>query len=179
MVTEFYNTGGRIDDYKSILEARTKPYSVACKDEDTMATSLWFVKEALSSVNSNWSKESTKKNEFMTKVVTRTDEAFVLWTLETSKDGWIKNIDADKTIDDEEIAQNRFGSERANEQYKKMSAAVERTRASVHCEDWDRQMMGHFRDKYKRKESLMEKPSKNKKVRYEKNFDLLVDDFNF
>lgn len=129
----------------------------------------------------------------MSKVVTRTDEAFVLWTLQTSKDSWIQNLDADgkdaqagksksggedEPDDDDEKGHNRFGSESGMELYQQIIEKVHKTRDSIFCEDWDRQLQGHFRDKFKTPSQPVEKKGRSQKKRkYEKNFDMLVDDF--
>lgn len=155
---------------------------------------FWYLKDALSAVNNHWGKNLIQQSEFVSHIVTRTDEAFVLWTLETSADSWIQLYDADGNNnvaegrskggdddveeEDEVLGQNRFGSEASMEMYEKMIGMVEDTRNSVHCADWDRQVQAYFRDKMRKPTRLPEKKSRTtKKRKYEKNFDMLVDNF--
>ena len=181
-----------ITDFKAVLEARTMPYNEACKQENLICATHWYIKEALSAVNSHWGKDMTQQNEYMSKTVTRTDEAFVLWTLETSKDSWIQSYEAEinnvaeaknkgednDMDDDEDKGPNRFGSEAGMELFEKMAEIVQKTRDSVFCADWDKQMQVSFRDNFKKPKRLMEKKSRtSKKRKYEKNFDMMVDNF--
>ena len=156
-----------------------------------MCATHWYFKEALSAVNSQWGKDLTQQNEHMTHIVTRTDEAFVLWTLETSKDSWIQNYNAEvngsdtlskdaeyEVEDDDDKGQSRFGSEAGLELFEKLCGIVQSTRDSSHCSDWDRQMQLTFRDNFKKPTKSVEKKSRiSKKRKYEKNFDMMVDDF--
>lgn len=160
------------------------PYSHAIKNEDDISAVTWFVEEALSVVSSHWGKSLTRQNEYMSTVVTRTDEAFVLWTLKTSEESWVQELEADgkskggeEEADDEEKGPNRFGTEAAMELYEQIVENVQKTRDCVNCEDWDKQLLGHFRDKSKKTTKRVVQSRKNKKRRYEKNFDLLVDNF--
>lgn len=132
----------------------------------------------------------------MTSVVTRTDEAFVVWILETSKNSWKEQAEneekgqaKDKEIgqmsddedddenDENEKAKSRFGSEIGMKTFEKCVQLVQNTRASPHRNDWDKQLQIHMKDHFKKNKKVIEKPKTNKKRKYIKNFDAMVDDF--
>lgn len=169
----------------AMLKARCEPYSVASKNDEVMEAITWFVQEALPAVNSNWSRDLTRQNEFMTKVVTRTDEAFVLWTISTSKENWLQQAEQGGKLkvnegdmdEEDEKGSSRFGSEAGLELYEHFVKEVENTRLSQCCEDWDRQIQCQIRDCLKNNTIRMEKPKRCKKRKYEKNFDMQVDLF--
>jgi len=182
-VSDLYKANGKTYDTESIMNTRCVPYSEACQNEEDIAAVTWFVLEALPAVNNNWNKDLTRQNEFMTKVVTRTDEAFVLWTIQTSKDRWLQHAESDgkdkvaedDLEDDDEKGARRFGSDAGMELYENLVQKVEKTRELSCCEDWDRQIQGQIRDRFNKGTKRIDKPTRSKKRKYQKNFDMLVD----
>lgn len=183
MFADLIKADGKVHDFEDMMKARSKKYKEACEDEDVFAAFEWFVLVALSAVNSTWNKDATKINSLMTEVVTRTDEAFALWIIESNKDKWEQQCaDEDKenggdiNEDEEDDESARFGSDVGTQAYEKYVGLVEKARSSEHCEDWNKELQNHLKDHLSKNKKAVEKPKK-KKRKFERNYDAMVDDF--
>lgn len=177
---------GKVHDFEGMMKARKQKYKEAC--EDDFAAFQFFVVTALSAVNSIWNRDATKLTSLMTEVVTRTDEAFALWMLESNKDKWKQqcldedkenkekenNDDADDDDDDDEST--RFGSDIGHQAFERYVTMVEKARSSEHCEEWNKELQNHLKDHLRKDKTVIEKPKK-KKRKFEKNYDAMFDDF--
>ena len=157
-----------------MMKARTTKYSDANENEDIFNAPSWYVLVALSAVNCTWSKDLTKQTQLMTSIVTRTDEAFVVFVIETNKKKWSKNFQEDEDDADEEET-TRFASDIGLQKYEDFTTLVENARAAAWKDEWDREIQNNLKEHYFKAKKMAAKSVKKRKIG--RNYDAFVDEF--
>lgn len=175
-------SNGETFDFIKMLEARCHQFNTA--EEPDLLTWWWFCMDALPVISTSWRDQKKQCADPMSKVVTKTDEAFTIYLLEVNKEIWQeewRNDEGQQNVSQEFVEPDpiRFVSEEGQKKYEEIIRLVVKARTCQYAREWENELMSHCTDHYKKKQPSRpsgdgEKKTK-KKRKITKNYDDLCD----